>query len=215
MASHITKCTGSIIPPATPVERQQSLEILLLGCGAQPQVEIQFRRNGVLPVGSAHTLRPYRSVRITIYGVHIADLAGIVPILQHPHAVARGPLVAHLGHHLVPVRRLGQFSGLINIMCQRLLYIDVLVELHGGHGGHGVGMVRRGHGAGIQMLALFVQHHPEVLVIFRLGEFLAHLHRGAVVHVTQESDLRLPAVEEVGQVALPFPTGTDTAGTPQ
>ena len=63
-----------------------------------------------------------------------------------------------------------QRPDLGDAMRQRLLTVDVFAELHGGHGGHGMGVVRRADQHGVDLVAHFGEHDAEVLVPLRLGQ---------------------------------------------
>ena len=97
--------------------------------------------------------------------MHLADEAGIVPFLKLAHAVAGCALVAHLGHHFVAFGGLGEGAGFVDIVGERLLHVDVLAQLHGGQGNHGVVVVGRGHRYGIEILALLIEQLPPVLIV--------------------------------------------------
>ena len=136
---------------------------------------------------------------------HLADRAGIEPLLHQAQALFRVALVAHLRHDLVLARRLGQRPGLADGARQRLLHVDVLAELHRGHRDHGVRVIGRRDEHRVDVL-LLLEHHAEVLVVGRLRELVerrAALRRAglggrALVAVAQRDDVvGLRHVEQV------------------
>ena len=161
-----------------------------------PQVPVEPVRHGGRVGRPRHALRPDRPVRPAVHFVHLADRAVLDPLLDQADALARAPLVAHLGDDLVLARGLGQRPRLGHRARQRLLHVDVLAELHRRHRDDGVGVVRRRDDDGVDVL-LLLEHHAEVLVADRVRERLEDLRRAAsaerglaLVHVAQRDDVR-------------------------
>ena len=69
-----------------------------------------------------------------------------------------------------------------------LLAIDVLAQLHGGHRGHGMDVVGRADGDGVDVL-LLLQHDPEIRVPLGLGKLLEGASRPVLVDVAKGHDV--------------------------
>ena len=88
---------------------------------------------------------------------------------KHADGVEGVPLVAHLRDDLVLLGGLHQLADLVDRVRQRLLAVDVLAALDGGHGGHRVGMVGRGDDDRVDLLVHLVEHLAEVAELLGLG----------------------------------------------
>ena len=95
-------------------------------------------------------------------------------------------------------------------MRQWLLHVYVLAERHGRTGRHGMDIVRCGHGTGVDIVLLLVQHLPIILVVTCLGESGPRRLGSTVIHVHQGHDISLGTLGKLQQVALTLATGTDT-----
>ncbi len=62
-----------------------------------------------------------------------------------------------------------QLAGFPHVVGQRLLRVDVLADLDRHHGGDGVGVIGRGDGDGVDLLAHLVEHLAEVGELSGLG----------------------------------------------
>ena len=134
---------------------------------AEPQVPVHAVRHGLLLGRPRHALRPDRAVGPAVHLAHLADGAGLEPLLHQAQALFRVALVAHLRDDLVLPRRLGQGAGLGDGAGHRLLHVDVLAELHRLHRDEGVHVIGRRDEDRVDVL-LLLEHHAEVLV-FRGG----------------------------------------------
>jgi hypothetical protein len=81
-------------------------------------------------------------------------------------------LVAHLGRDLIFDRGLLQEARFPDGAGERLFDVDVLAALHAGEGDGGVHEIGHADGDGVDILALFLQHHAEVFVLGSLLELL-------------------------------------------
>ena len=209
MAGHVAQRARTKVPPAPPVEGKVCGVVIDLFGRPKPEVPIQFLWDAVLAGGCWQTLGPYRTVGPAVDAGDISDGPCINELLGTTHAFTRATLVAHLGHHLVFFGRFGEHAGLIDIVRKGLLDIDVLAELHGGKRGHGMGVVGRGDGHGIDILRLLVQHLPEVLIDLRLRETFDGGPDLAIVHVRKANDVGLGALREFREIAFALSAGTD------
>src|SRR5262249_50211439 len=98
-------------------------------------------------------------------------------------------LVAHLRADLVLLGGLAQLARLEDGVSQRLLAVDVLLELDGHHAGRGVRVVGSGDGDGVDGLAHLVEQLAEVGELRRLGEGLGHGIEPALVDVADGDDI--------------------------
>src|SRR3984957_1170990 len=142
-------------------------------------------------------------------GRGIADETGIVPLLHQPYTVTGRTLVAHLRHDLIPLCGFGQCSGFVDIMRHRLLYIHMLVQLHGRKRRHRMYIVGSGHRYRVEMLVLLVQHLPEILIIFCLGIFLNGSRRLAIIDIAEIGDIDLAAAIKILEVVMTFAAGAN------
>ncbi len=136
---------------------------------------------------------------------HVPDRAVLDPFADQPELLAGVALVAHLGLHLVLAGGLGQHAGLPHGARQRLLNVDVLAPLHGGHRNHGVQVVRRGDDHRVDVL-LLVEHLAEIRPLLRVGILLEDGGRVLGVHVAQGHDVLARAL---GDVVLPHAADAD------
>ena len=91
-------------------------------------------------------------------------------------------------------------------MRERLLDEDVLAQLDGGQGRHGVEMVRGPHGHGVDVLALLLEHDPEILVARDVRILGERPGRPLPVRVAQGDDVLLL---HPGQVAAALAAAAD------
>ena len=169
--AHVAEAAGAEVPPAAPTERGVGRMIGPPRRRAEPQVPVQRRGHGRRVLGPLDALGPPQrhlaamrgAVRPDVHLPHGADGAVPDPFVDQPVALERHALVAHLRGDLGLARRLGHGAGLVHRAGQRLLAIDVLAHLDGRHRHDGVGVVRRAHDHGVDVL-LLVQHLAEVLV---------------------------------------------------
>src|SRR5690606_28612714 len=101
VATHIAERTGAIIPPATPVERHQFVDVVFLGSRTQPKVPIKFFGYLGRLCRPLDALRPHRPVSPRIDGMYIADKPRIKPFAHDADTVARCSLITHLGHYFI------------------------------------------------------------------------------------------------------------------
>ena len=99
---------------------------------------------------------------------HLADDAGLNPLVRQPRAFGGVPLIAHLRGDAGRVRGLGQLAAFVQRVRERLLAIDVLAGANRGHRGHGVNVIGRADRDGVDVLRLLVEHLAKILVAPRL-----------------------------------------------
>ena len=119
---------------------------------------------GLLLGRPRHALRPDRAVGPGVHLAHLADGAGLEPLLHQAQPLFRVALIAHLRDDLVLARRFGQGARLADGAGQRLLHVDVLAELHRRHGHEGVRVIGRRDDDRVDVL-LLLEHHAVVLVL--------------------------------------------------
>src|SRR5690606_32231441 len=102
-----------------------------------------------------------------------------------------------------------EYARLVDVVCEWLLNIDVLAELHGSERLHGVVVVRRRDRHGVDVLVLLVKHFPEVLVVFGLREVFYRTCCTTVIDVAKEGDLGLSTLGKASDVTVSLSTHSD------
>ncbi len=88
---------------------------------------------------------------------HLAEDAGLDPLVDQRRALAGMAHVAHLSDDAGSGGDVTQDTGFLNRPGEGLLDVGVLAQLHGGLADDGVGVVRGGDDDGVDVLALFEQ----------------------------------------------------------
>src|SRR6185295_6030183 len=101
MTGHVSQCTRSKTPPATPVKRDKIIEIVSVLCCTKPKIPFQLLWNGRMLFRPWNSLRPHRTVCPVIDSMYIADQSRLKPFSHRTHALTRCALVTHLRDHLV------------------------------------------------------------------------------------------------------------------
>ena len=203
---------------------QPSRRPLVAGAAASASARPGLVRGGLSRARNA--LRPDRAIGPDMNLPHRADHAGANPFVDERGALAGMALVAHLGDDLGALGRLAQHAGLVDRPGQRLLHVDVLAQLHGRLGDHGVGVVGRGDDHAVDILLLF-EHLAIIGVALRLAVSLLKLDGGWVrlaiaapgsaghgrvhvpeVHIGQRDDV-LPPVHDLGRVGRALAAAAD------
>ena len=163
---------------------------------AEPQVPIERVGHGRLLLRPLDALRPIqrqlaavrRPIGPDVRLPHRADRAVLEPLGHQPVALEGHALVSHLRGDLMLPRGLGQGTGLIDRVGERLLAVDVLSALDGRHRDDRVVMIRRAHDDRVDPL-LLVEHLAEVFV-FRGPRILVEgVRRVAPIDVGQGHDV--------------------------
>src|SRR5258708_39238996 len=94
-------------------------------------------------------------------------------------------------------------------MGHRFLHVDMLTQLHSRKGGYGVYIVRGGDGYGIDVFMLFLQHFPEILVVFRFWEFLDGSGGLAVIDIAEGHYIHFPAAVKIPKIVSSFAACSD------
>ena len=223
VATHVAERTGAEIPPGAPL------------AGVIRGVERTERRRPAPPIpvhafggflrfgGTVHlaALRPDRTIRPGVHFADLADESGGDPLGDLTDAFAGMPLVAHLGHDLIFVGRLGEDAGFEDGMGDRLLDVDMLASAHALHGDVSVRMVGRGDDDRVDVLAL-VEHLAEVGEQRGLRELLDRPGAAAEVQVAERDDILVRGIPHVaaadaaetngGDVQLPARRGRRSDG---
>ena len=188
VAGHVAERAGAEVLPAAPdegmIHRAAATSaaagglvgplgfVRAHGRRADPPVPIQRRGDRVRAGRPIHALRPDGPVGPHIDLPHRPDEAGLNDLDRAAQAVFGAALIAHLGGDLVLLGELAEQPRFIDRVRQGLLAIDMFAHAHGGGGGDGVHVIRRGHDDRIQRL-LLVEHLAEVLVELGVGILLA------------------------------------------
>ncbi len=93
-------------------------------------------------------------------------------------------LIAHLSDDSMFASILGQQSGFFDRVRERLLTVDMFSLLDRDEGGVRVGVVGGGDGDSVDVMLLFFEHHPEVLIAPRLWKTLEGVRGPCIIHVT-------------------------------
>src|SRR5690625_7284063 len=104
MTSHITQCTGSIIPPSPPFERQVLWAVMFVGNWPLPEIPVECvgNRTGAFWLGSSR--RPNRPVGPAQSFGHISDHSRPTPLSQVADTVAGTTSVSHSGDQILTLR---------------------------------------------------------------------------------------------------------------
>src|SRR5678816_695454 len=103
MTSHIPKCSCSKSPPSAPVKRNKIIDIINILRSAQPQIPLQFFRNGRMLFGPRNSLGPHRAIGPVVHSMYITDQSCFKPLSHCTHAFTRCTLVTHLCNYFIPV----------------------------------------------------------------------------------------------------------------
>jgi hypothetical protein len=99
------------------------------------------------------------------------------------------PLIPRLRDHLVVLRRFHHRPHFGDRMCQWLLAIHMLSQLHRRNRQHRMRMIRRGHDYRIDALAHLVQHPSVIDEHLRLLIFLSKIRRARRIHIAQRHNI--------------------------
>ena len=120
-------------------------------------------------IGPAFALRPDRAIGPDVDFLHGADLAGLDLRGGLAHRVEGRVLVAHLRGDAMLAGEFAEAAGFPDGAGERLLAVDVLAHPHRLGGDHGVGVIGRADGHGVDAVAQLVEHLAVV------GEFVVGL----------------------------------------
>jgi hypothetical protein len=148
---------------------------------AQPDVPAEVRRDRVGAVRSGVPVPPLLAAP-AVDLLYLADRPLLDGGDDTPVDLAGVALDAHLRDGLLLRRHAGQLPGLVEVMGQRLLGVDVQALLHRPYRDRGVHVVRRGDVHRVEGL-LLVEQLPPVLVDLHVGELPLDLGGAAQVHV--------------------------------
>ena len=115
--------------------------------------------------------------------LHLADGPGADNFNSLTQAIFCGTLVAHLGADLLFPGKFPENTGFLDRMGKWLLHIYMFAHAHGHGGGGGMCVIRSADHHAINILAHFLEHLAEIVVLFRLGELLTLLAKGIVIHI--------------------------------
>ena len=125
-------------------------------------------------------------------GMNLRDLAD-GPRLHHFHKpadiVRRVALIPHLGDHLLVQRRLAHGAHFGHRVGERLFTINMFAMTNGRERGHCVGVVGSSDEHGINVIRHRIEHFPEILEAFGLGEPVEAIRRTALIHIAEGHDV--------------------------
>mgnify|MGYP006189346787 CR=1 FL=1 len=98
-------------------------------------------------------------------------------------------LIAHLRFDACRLSHLRQLPSFPNTVRQRLLAVNVLAQLHRGHGLHEVHVVRRADDHGVDVLPFLIEHLAEIPKAGGLGMPFERSRRTHVVDVAEGNDV--------------------------
>ena len=179
MRAHVADGADAPIHPASPVKGMVDRVILEIRRGsAKKKIPAQGLRNGIVAChgrgqpqihplavpaklvrgllerfGTGNALRPKskRAVGPNVYLAHLADCAG-QNIFDGGTRVVHGmALVAHLCCDFAFFRCARHLAGFVDRPGQRLLHINVFVQVHGGEGDRRMHVISGGHEHGIDV----------------------------------------------------------------
>ena len=116
--------------------------------------------------------------------------------------------VAHLGAEVASVGFLAERPGFGNVQREGFLNIDMLAHLDCRHRGHGMNMVRRGDGDGVDLVPHFGQHFPPISEKLGVRIFPDLFGTAALVDIAERGD-DLPGALGATDVGRPASSGTD------
>ena len=179
VATHVTQCARSKLPPSTPCKgvqaiaalalltfREIKLEIGFLWLGGEPEVPIKIRRafDDLLfdrPLWPDRTIGPKADL------FQRADDPLLDPLLGHALTFIGAPLVTHVGDDARLRRGLVQVTDFADVIAKRFLHADVLFVLQRPHGSEIMRVVWGGDNDTIDLVGHFVEHLAEVLIQLR------------------------------------------------
>ena len=168
MASHITQSTCTVIPPSAPVPRMINLVVRTNGSRSCKQIPVQCRRDLVSLFRSIQTLRPDRTVGCTFHFRYFTDFTVPDPFANQISVGCRRTLVTHLSGYIIFLSQIGQQTGFVNRVSQRLLCIHVFAHCHGVGRDDSVSMVGSSNQYGVDGFTHFVIHLAVIPVLFSL-----------------------------------------------
>src|SRR5690554_7179439 len=120
VAGHIAQCTGSKIPPSTPVPRVINLVERTFFCRSDKEVPIEGLRYSMSLFRNHKSLRPDGTVGKRFYLSHLPYLPVRDPVDYLANARAGRPLITHAGGHFVIIRQASQQVRLVHAVFKRL-----------------------------------------------------------------------------------------------
>src|SRR5256884_1032937 len=165
--SHVAECARAETPPAAPFERMIRRMIRPHRRRADPQVPVNVFGDGRRVGGAFDALRPDWAVRPGVHFAYRADHVGLNPFDGGAERIAGVAAVAHLRGDLVFARGAGELARFVEVVRERLLAVNMLAELDGGHRGDGVVVVGNGHHHSVNVPLL--KHFSEVAGLLRAG----------------------------------------------
>ena len=213
MASHITQCTRTEVPPASPFEGSIRWVIRAFRGRAQPQVPIDRVGDCLNLSGAFQSLRPNRSVGPDMRLLDFPDNAGLNQFNKAAALSLGMPLIPHLGNHSCFTRYFRQNTSFFDGMSQRFLAINMFSRPHGHDRRMRVGMVRRRDGDGINLAALLIEKLPEILVNAGLREFFECACRIPCIDIAKSHHVFPRAITNVDSTFSACSDGRDVQST--
>src|SRR5258708_38552279 len=83
----------------------------------------------------------------------------------------------------------------------------MFAQWEGGNGEDGMDWVGGRYGARIDMLVLFIQHFPVILIIFCRREFFTAVDGPPVIHIAENGEFSFAATIYIADIRLSFAAG--------
>jgi hypothetical protein len=163
---HVADGAGAEIVIAAPVERQVSGIELAHGRDTEPEIPVERRRydgHELGVIGGVDALWPDGAVGPAVHLTHLAEHAGVVPLLEQARALAGVALVAHLRRELFLAGDARHLARLPHGVRDRFFDEHVLAVRHRGHRDGEVHVIGDGDGYRVDLAVHFVEHHAEIL----------------------------------------------------
>ena len=203
MAAQVAHRAVAEVPPAVPLRSGQVDVVERPGRGGtEPEIPVEALGHGVRRRGALlhehdvagrlrFVLRRVQAPRARHPHVALADGADGAALDQLDDAaivVARVDLRAHLRRHAGRGRRLADHARLRDVVRERLLAVDVLLQLERRQRGERVGVLGRAHHDGVEVAGP-IEQPTEVLLSPRSRKGGACLVERRAIHVTKHRDV--------------------------
>ena len=214
MNPHVAQCAAAEIKNLPPLTRVIHLfGEMPNGCGTQPTIPVQrFGHGGFFGERFAVITPVFERPHVNLFDFSDDAFLDVVP----GKSVGRARLVldAHLGGEIFLRSKFGQLARLGQFVGERFLGVDVLAELHRGHGGRVMGVIRCGDGNHINLVSESREHLSVVLE--KLGALV--LRKPGVdltaisIRITKANGLHTLMLDQFAGVHAALATGTNVGG---
>ena len=192
MAAHVANGSGAKIKPFAPVYWMVIFvaDIGTVGANAEPKIPIEVFGHGTARIRTRAWIAPgFRAPGMDFF--NLADNSVTNELDRHPIMRVSVDLDAHLSDQPFFMGELGQPAGFMEIVCKRLLAINVFAQLHGAHGRGRMHVVRKGNIDRIDILRFFLEEFSPILVDFDLGKSFLQFCRPAQIHFSNSDEFQI------------------------